>query len=63
MVSNNTSSITVPIAFRVPTDVYKTLEKRAKLAGATEEEVRKGVNIRARNIIVRAVRRDIGRKR
>jgi hypothetical protein len=59
----NTSIKTVPVAIRLPTDVYKVLENRSKVNGATEEEVRRGVNVRIKNIITRAVRRDIGRKR
>jgi hypothetical protein len=62
--NNNTSVKSVPIAIRIPTDVYKVLEKRARSArNLTEEEVRRGVNIRARKIITDAIRRDIGRKR
>ena len=59
----NSSSTTMPIATRLPTDVYEILEARAKKSGIPESEVRKGVNIRARNIIVKSIRHDIGRDR
>jgi hypothetical protein len=59
----NTSRTTKPIATRLPVDVFNLLADRARKSGLAEEEVCRGVNIRARNIIVQAVRHDMGRNR
>jgi hypothetical protein len=63
----NTSILSVPIAIRIPTDVYFKLESHIKRhappGGLLDKEIRSRVNSRARKIIITTVRHDEGRKR